>query len=98
MLQALLVFGRADDQTTSRSTNTPISARRTALSRARSIRPPVPQQRTCPAGSNGFATTQLTVDQIVPLPGPGLIVGTTTLTAKHDALQAFIAATLRAMD
>ena len=47
---------------------------------------------------SGFATTQLTIDEIVPLPGPGLIVGTTTLTSKHDALKAFVAATLRAMD
>jgi NitT/TauT family transport system substrate-binding protein len=47
---------------------------------------------------NGFATTQLTVDQVVPLPGPGLIVGNSTLTAKHDALKAFVAATLRAMN
>jgi NitT/TauT family transport system substrate-binding protein len=46
----------------------------------------------------GFATAQLTVDSIVPLPGPGLIVGTATLTAKRDALKAFVAATLRAMD
>ena len=46
---------------------------------------------------NGFATTQLTVDQVVPLPGPGLIVGTSTLTSKHDALKAFVSATLRAM-
>lgn len=46
----------------------------------------------------GFATTQLTVDQVVPLPGPGLIVGNSTLTAKRDALKAFVAATLRAMD
>jgi NitT/TauT family transport system substrate-binding protein len=46
----------------------------------------------------GFATTQLTIDQITPLPGPGLIVGTTTLTTKRDALTAFVTATLRAMD
>jgi ABC-type nitrate/sulfonate/bicarbonate transport systems, periplasmic components len=45
----------------------------------------------------GFATSQLTVDDIVPLPGPGLIVGSATLAAKHDALAAFVAATLRAM-
>ncbi|MDL2334530.1 MAG: ABC transporter substrate-binding protein [Chloroflexota bacterium] len=45
----------------------------------------------------GFATTQLTVDDIVPLPGPGLIVGTATLAAKKDALVAFVAATLQAM-
>jgi NitT/TauT family transport system substrate-binding protein len=47
---------------------------------------------------DGFATTQFTIDQIVPLPGPGLIAGTSTLTAKGDALKAFVAATLRAMD
>ena len=46
----------------------------------------------------GFATTELTIDQILPLPGPGLIVGTSTLAAKKDALKAFVAATLRAMD
>ena len=40
----------------------------------------------------------LTVDAIVPLPGPGLVTGTATLAAKHDALKAFTAATLRAMD
>ena len=34
----------------------------------------------------------------MPLPGPGLMTGTQTLAAKHDALAAFIAATLRAMD
>ena len=48
-------------------------------------------------GLAGFATTELTVDQVVPLPGPGLIAGTATLAAKHDALAAFVAATLRAM-
>jgi NitT/TauT family transport system substrate-binding protein len=51
-----------------------------------------------PLAQSGFATTQLTVDQFVPLPGPGLIVGTSTLSAKHDALVAFVAATLRAMN
>jgi NitT/TauT family transport system substrate-binding protein len=45
----------------------------------------------------GIDTTVLHVDQIVPLPGPGLVVGTATLAAKHDALKAFVAATLRAM-
>ena len=45
----------------------------------------------------GFDTTQLTIDEITPLPGPGLIVGTATLAAKHEALRAFVAATLRAM-
>ncbi len=46
----------------------------------------------------GFETTMFTVDDIVPLPGPGLIVGTATLASKHDALAAFVAATLRAME
>ena len=40
----------------------------------------------------------LTIDEITPLPGPGLIVGTSTLAAKKDALRAFVSATLRAMD
>ncbi|HEU4674068.1 MAG TPA: ABC transporter substrate-binding protein [Candidatus Limnocylindrales bacterium] len=46
----------------------------------------------------GIETTLLTVDDIVPLPGNGLIVGQTTLEAKKDALKAFVAATLRAQD
>jgi len=45
----------------------------------------------------GFETIQFAVDDIVPLPGPGLIVGTSTLSAKRDALRAFVAATLQAM-
>ncbi len=45
----------------------------------------------------GFATTQLTIDEITPLPGPGLIVGLATLASKRDSLHAFVAATLRAM-
>ncbi len=49
-------------------------------------------------GLAGFATTEFTIDDIVPLPGPGLIVGTNTLATKKDALKAFVAATLRAMD
>jgi NitT/TauT family transport system substrate-binding protein len=40
----------------------------------------------------------LTVDDIVPLPGNGLIVGDPTLASKRDALAAFVAATLRAME
>jgi NitT/TauT family transport system substrate-binding protein len=46
----------------------------------------------------GFDTNMLAIDEITPLPGPGLIVGTTTLAAKRDALQAFVDATLRAME
>ena len=40
----------------------------------------------------------LTIDAITPLPGPGLVVGKSTLEAKHDAVAAFVAATLRAME
>jgi len=46
----------------------------------------------------GVATTILSVDAITPLPGPGLVTGTATLAAKHDALAAFTKATLAAMD
>jgi len=35
---------------------------------------------------------------LVPLPGPGLIAGVDTLEENPDAIQAFIAATLRAME
>jgi len=46
----------------------------------------------------GIDPVVLTIDNITPLPGPGLVTGTQTLTDKHDALAAFTAATLRAMD
>ncbi len=46
----------------------------------------------------GEQVTVLTVDDIVPLPGNGLIVGTATLDTKSDAVAGFIAATLRAME
>jgi NitT/TauT family transport system substrate-binding protein len=46
----------------------------------------------------GFDTNLLTIDEITPLPGPGLTVGQQTLARKPDALRAFVAATLRAMD
>jgi len=45
----------------------------------------------------GIPVTVLTVDGIVPLPGPGLISGTATLSAREAPIRAFIAATLRAM-
>jgi len=45
----------------------------------------------------GIDTVALSVDSIVPLPGPGLVTGTATLKAKHDALAAFTKATLQAM-
>jgi NitT/TauT family transport system substrate-binding protein len=49
-------------------------------------------------GLAGFETTQLAIDDIVPLPGPGLIVSTTTLANKREQVRAFVAATLRAMN
>jgi NitT/TauT family transport system substrate-binding protein len=45
----------------------------------------------------GIPTTILHVDQVLALPGPGLIAGTSTLSAKGAAIRGFIAATLRAM-
>ncbi|MBI2763752.1 MAG: ABC transporter substrate-binding protein [Chloroflexi bacterium] len=45
----------------------------------------------------GVPTTILRVDQIVPLPGPGLISGTATLAAREPAIAAFVKATLKAM-
>jgi NitT/TauT family transport system substrate-binding protein len=47
---------------------------------------------------SGTATVVLHVDDIVALPGPGLIVGTTALDAKHNAIAEFQSATLRAME
>jgi NitT/TauT family transport system substrate-binding protein len=46
----------------------------------------------------GIDTVVLAVDAVTPLPGPGLVTGTATLKAKHDALAAFTKATLTAMD
>ncbi len=46
----------------------------------------------------GEAVNILRVDDITPLPGNGLIVGTSTLEGKSDAVAAFVAATLRAME
>ncbi len=46
----------------------------------------------------GIEPVVLTVDDAVPLPGPGLVTGTKTLGDKAEALKAFTAATLRAMD
>ena len=47
---------------------------------------------------DGITPVVLTVDQVVPLPGPGLIAGQSTIDGpKREALRAFIAATLRAM-
>jgi len=46
----------------------------------------------------GLDVDILEVADITPLPGPGLVVGTDTLASKGDALRAFTAATLRAME
>jgi NitT/TauT family transport system substrate-binding protein len=46
---------------------------------------------------SGEPTAVLRVDQAVPLPGPGLITGTKTLSAKRTAVAGFVAATLKAM-
>ena len=48
-------------------------------------------------GLSGAKAVVLHVDDIVALPGPGLIVGTATLGAKGDAVISFVGATLRAM-
>ena len=47
---------------------------------------------------SGEQATVLHVDRIVALPGPGLIAGTATLDAKTEAIRAFVAQTLRAME
>ena len=53
---------------------------------------PVQLERT---GTEAFV---LHVDDVTALPGPGLIVSDATLESKHDAVDAFVRATLRAMD
>ena len=47
---------------------------------------------------SGTPATVLHVDDIVALPGPGLIAGVGTLDEQQDAVQAFVTATLRAME
>jgi NitT/TauT family transport system substrate-binding protein len=47
---------------------------------------------------HGGKPSILRIDAITPLPGPGLIAGTKTLDAKHDAIAAFVTATLQAME
>ena len=46
---------------------------------------------------HGGKPVVLTIDAITPLPGPGLVAATKTIDAKHDAIAAFVAATLQAM-
>jgi NitT/TauT family transport system substrate-binding protein len=47
---------------------------------------------------SGTPASVLRVDDIVALPGPGLIAGVGTLEEQQDAVQAFLTATLRAME
>ena len=47
---------------------------------------------------SGTPASVLHVDDIVALPGPGLIAGVGTLEEQQDAIQAFVTATLRAME
>jgi NitT/TauT family transport system substrate-binding protein len=46
----------------------------------------------------GITPVILTVDDIVPLPGNGLITGDRALAERHDDLAAFVAVTLSAME
>ncbi len=46
----------------------------------------------------GTKTTVLTVDEITPLPGPGIIASTSTISSRRDAVAGFIRATLKAMN
>ena len=46
----------------------------------------------------GIEPVVLGIDASIALPGPGFVTGTATLAAKHDALAAFMAVTLRAME
>jgi NitT/TauT family transport system substrate-binding protein len=46
---------------------------------------------------HGQKAVVLHIDDITPLPGPGLIASSATIDAKHDAIAAFTAATLLAM-
>ena len=47
---------------------------------------------------HGQKASILTIDEITPLPGPGLVAGTATLDEQHDAVSAFVTATLQAME
>jgi NitT/TauT family transport system substrate-binding protein len=46
----------------------------------------------------GNKAVVLRIDDITPLPGPGLIVGSKALEGKSDAIAGFVAATLQAME
>jgi NitT/TauT family transport system substrate-binding protein len=49
-------------------------------------------------GLGGDAATILRIDDITPLPGPGLIAGSAALETKPAAIAAFVAATIKAME
>jgi NitT/TauT family transport system substrate-binding protein len=46
----------------------------------------------------GQKVTVLRIDEVTPLPGPGIIASTATIAAKRPAVQGFIRATLKAMN
>jgi NitT/TauT family transport system substrate-binding protein len=46
----------------------------------------------------GTPVNVLRVDDVTPLPGPGIIVGTATIAAKKTAVAGFVRATLKAMN
>lgn len=48
-------------------------------------------------GLTGEKTVVLHVDDVIALPGPGLIVGQAALDARNNAVAAFVSATLQAM-
>jgi NitT/TauT family transport system substrate-binding protein len=49
-------------------------------------------------GLQGLDVNVLRVADVAPLPGPGLVAGTVTIERKGEALRAFTAATIRAME
>jgi NitT/TauT family transport system substrate-binding protein len=53
---------------------------------------PVQLERT------GEKANVLHIDDVTPLPGPGIVAGTATLTSKRDAVAGFVRATLKAMN
>jgi NitT/TauT family transport system substrate-binding protein len=48
--------------------------------------------------STGQKVTVLRIDDVTPLPGPGIIASTTTISSKKTAMQGFIRATIKAMN
>jgi NitT/TauT family transport system substrate-binding protein len=48
--------------------------------------------------AQGFEAELLTVDELVPLPGPGIVVGDELLTEDHELVRAFAAAVAQAQE